>query len=395
MQYRKTGKKGENISILGLGCMRFPKIESNGKEYTDPEAAEKLVKHAYEKGINYFDAAPTYCEGKCEEILGNAVKHFRKRILLSSKIPLQEMKKSDDYRFWLENSLKKMQTDYLDYYLFWGINRKLFDEVLVPLNLLEEGQKAKEEGLIRNLSVSVHDSPENICYMLKQAEKYGAGFDSVLCQYNLLDRKNVAVLEYAKQHEIGTMVMGPVAGGRLAWPSSLGEKLGVMRQEDESEKLFSENETQLPTSEIALRYVMENQNVDCTLSGMSSLDMINENAALADKIGRGVLGFESRIQEAFEKLEKLSRLYCTGCNYCQPCPEGIQISKILYLVNCDRIYGLHTYARQEFAKYCKKNGIPSEKCIKCGKCEKRCPQSLQIRGELEAACHRLDGNWEG
>lgn len=145
MQYHKLGKTGDHVSILGMGCMRLPKKE-NG---VDIELAEQLLVHAYEKGINYFDCAPAYCDRKCEQIVGKAVRPFRKEVMLSSKIPLQEVKKSNDYRYWLERSLTEMQTDYLDNYLFWGISRELFENVIVPLDLLKEGQKAKEEGLIR------------------------------------------------------------------------------------------------------------------------------------------------------------------------------------------------------------------------------------------------------
>lgn len=355
--------------------MRFPKVICDGKEQVDAGKAEELILHAREKGINYFDCAPAYCDQKCEQIVGNAVKSFRKDIMLSSKIPLQEVKKAGDYRYWLENSLKTMQVDYLDNYLFWGISRELFEKVILPLDLLKEGQKAKEEGLIRRMSLSVHDTPENICYMLELAETYGIGFDTLLCQYNLLDQKNAKVLAFAKERGIGTMVMGPVAGGRLAWPSTLGQKLGKMGN--------------VPTSELALRYVMVNKNVDCTLSGMSSEVMIDENATLADEIGHSYQGFEDEISDAVKKLKELSQLYCTGCGYCQPCPANIEIAQILYLVNCNRIYGLHEYARKEFEKYREKNGIPSEVCMKCGKCENKCPQSLKIREELEAACKML------
>ena len=367
MQYHKLGKTGDHVSILGMGCMRLPKKE-NG---VDIELAEQLLVHAYEKGINYFDCAPAYCDRKCEQIVGKAVKPFRKEVMLSSKIPLQEVKKSNDYRYWLERSLTEMQTDYLDNYLFWGISRELFENVIVPLDLLKEGQKAKEEGLIRRMSVSVHDSPENICSILEQAEAYGIGFDAVLCQYNLLDRKNAEVLVFARERGIGTMVMGPVAGGRLAWPSALGQKLG------ESEMV--------PTSELALRYVMENQNVDCTLSGMSSLKMIDDNAALADEISCNKSVSAKRINEAAKRLAELSELYCTGCGYCQPCPAKIEIPKILYLVNCFRVYGLHTFAKKEFEKYCEKYSVPSDACMNCGKCEKKCPQGLEIQKEIETA----------
>lgn len=367
MQYHKFGKTGDYVSILGMGCMRLPKRE-NG---VDIELAEQLLVHAYEKGINYFDCAPTYCNMKCEQIVGKVVKPFRKEVMLSSKIPLQEVKKVSDYRYWLERSLTEMQTDYLDNYLFWGINRELFENVIVPLDLLKEGQKAKEEGLIRRMSVSVHDSPENICYILERAEVQGIGYDTVLCQYNLLDRKNAEVLAFARERGIGTMVMGPVAGGRLAWPSALGQKLG-------------ESET-IPTSELALRYVMENQNVDCTLSGMSSLKMIDDNVALADEISCNKSVSEKSINEAAKRLTELSDLYCTGCGYCQPCPAKIEIPKILYLMNCCRVYGLHTFAKKEFEKYCEKYSVPSDVCMNCGKCEKKCPQGLEIRKELETA----------
>ena len=186
----------------------------------------------------------------------------------------------------------------------------VYDDVLLKNNLLEEAAKAKEEGLIRHISFSFHDSPEVIKYIIDTSEAHGVKMESMLCQYNLLDRSNEEMLAYAHEKGLGTVAMGPVGGGRLAYPTELSQKLG------------SGN---LNTYELALRFVLGNPGVCCALSGMQTIDMVEQNAVVASLENPMSEEEWRRVGESLENLKKFSELYCTGCGYCQPCPKGVDI----------------------------------------------------------------------
>ena len=221
MNYRQFGNTGENISALGFGCMRFPEYEKDGKKYVDTDKVDEMLAKAYERGVNYFDTAPYYCNGGSEAALGHGVKQFRDKILLSTKFPTEVAKKPGDYRRQLETSLEKMGTDHIDFYHFWGIDKEIYDGIILKQNLLEDARKAKEEGLIRHISFSFHDDPSVIKYIIDTSEERGVPMESMLCQYNLLDRSNEEMMAYARSKGLGTVAMGPVGGGRLAAPTEL------------------------------------------------------------------------------------------------------------------------------------------------------------------------------
>jgi len=225
------------------------------------------VAEAYRQGVNYFDTAPKYCNCNSEEAVGRAVKGFRDKVLLSTKIPLDVCKKPGDYRRALEHSLDKLGTDHLDFYHFWGINRKEFDQTIMAQDLLADAAKAKEEGLIRHISFSFHDEPLAIKYIIEESKKRGIPMESMLVQYNLLDRTNEEMLHYAASNGVGTVAMGPVGGGRLAAPTELYAKLTGKKS--------------IATYELAFKFVLGNPDLNCALSGMQTLDMVKQNAKLA------------------------------------------------------------------------------------------------------------------
>ena len=369
MNYREFGKTGEKISALGFGCMRFPELEKEGKKIVDLDKTDEMLRAAYEQGVNYFDTAPYYCSSNSEAALGHGVKDFRDRILLSSKFPAEVAKKPGDYRRQLETTLTRLGTDYLDFYHFWGINRDCFDNVIMAQNLLNDAQKAKEEVLIRHISFSFHDEPSVIKYIIDSAKDYGVPMESMLVQYNLLDRSNEEMLTYAQSQGLGTVAMGPVGGGRLAAPTELYAKLTGGKS--------------VPTYELAFKFVLGNPDLNCALSGMENLDMVMKNTALAS----GSTSFSKeeweKLGNAMEQLKKFSELYCTGCKYCQPCPSGIEIPKIFNMFTYHNVYGLTEHAQKMFDEYVEKGGKLRESCINCGYCERKCPQHLQIRQELD------------
>ena len=369
MNYRVFGKTGEKISTLGFGCMRLPEYEKDGAWFIDDEKAIPMLLHAYENGVNYFDTAPYYCNSNSEITLGKAFKNIREKVMLSTKISLGDCKKTEDYHKNLERSLKKMDTSYLDFYHFWGINKQAFDDVILGLDLLNEAKKAKEEGLIRHISFSFHDDAKSIKYIIDTAEEKGVPMESMLCQYNILDRSNEEMIAYAASKGVGTVAMGPVGGGRLAAPSDLYTKLT--------------GKPSIATYELAFKFVLGNQNLNCALSGMQDIDMVNKNLKIGDS--DTVLNEEEfkQLGASMEQLAKFNELYCTGCSYCQPCPSGINIPRIFNMYTFHNVYGLSDHAKWEFKNYVNENGKTAKDCKDCGLCEKKCPQKLKIRDELK------------
>lgn len=365
MLYRDFGQTGQKISSLGFGCMRLPEIERDGKWTIDEEKAIPMLRQAHAAGVTYFDTAPYYCHANSEIAVGKAFHDRRGEVMLSTKLPLDAVKQTSDYRRLLLESLKKMDTPYIDYYHFWGMSRQSFDEVVLKYGLLQEALKAKQEGLIRHISFSFHDDPSAIAYIIDTAEAQGVPMETMLLQYNLLDRKNEAMIAYAASKGLGVVVMGPVGGGRLAAPTDLYTKLT--------------GKPAIATYELAFKFVLGNPNVSCALSGMQTAEMVEQNLRVASDPALLSEQEWEQLGQSLEQLHKFSELYCTGCAYCQPCPAGIDIPKIFGFYTYHNVYGLTGYAKDEMRKYAEKDGKTFSACKDCGLCERKCPQKLQIR----------------
>lgn len=375
MNYRDFGKTGEKISALGFGCMRFPEYSEGENHFVDQDKVDEMIAHAYENGVNYFDTAPYYCHKNSEAALGHAVKGFRDKILISTKCPLGEGMTADGYREKLEQSLKKLDMPYIDFYHFWGISKDEFDNIIIPGGLLEAAAKAKEEGLIRHISFSFHDDPSAIKYIIDSSEERGVKMESILCQYNLLDRSNEEMIKYAHEKGLGTIAMGPVGGGRLAAPTDLYAKLT--------------GKPSIATYELAFKFCLGNPNLNCALSGMQDLDMVNKNIRVASDEAAFSEAEWEQLGAAMEEVKKFSELYCTGCKYCQPCPAEIDIPRIFEMWTYYNVYGLKDHAKHMMKKYVEKDGKTFADCKQCGLCEKKCPQHLAIREHLEKVCKIL------
>ncbi|MCG8499354.1 MAG: aldo/keto reductase [Firmicutes bacterium] len=372
MQYRDFGNTGIKISALGFGAMRLPEYEKDGKWYVNEDEAIGMMHGAFDLGVNYVDTAYVYCRGNSEVVVGKALKGYRDRVYVSTKMPTWRVKKQGDYRRFLEEQLQKLDAAYIDFYHFHALNQEKWENIVLKFDLLKEAVKAKDEGLIKHISFSFHDKPE----VLKRLIDVGL-FESLLCQYNLLDRSNEEAIAYAKEKGVGTVIMGPVGGGRLAAPSHIIEQ--------------SVGTDVKSTPEVALRFVLGNQNVDCALSGMSSMEMVQENARVASKEEPLSKEDWDKINAMLEETKRLSDLYCTGCDYCMPCPEGIKIPNVFQLMNYHRVYGLTEYAKNQFARLGenKETGQSPLACIECGVCEPKCPQNIQIRAQLKETLKEL------
>ncbi|MBN1925548.1 MAG: aldo/keto reductase, partial [Prolixibacteraceae bacterium] len=331
MIYREFGNTGVKISSLGFGCMRLPMTKVNGKDVVDEEKVGEMLHRAYELGVNYFDTAWFYNNGLSEAAVGKAIKTFRDEIIVSTKSPGHLLKKHGDYRRMLEEQLRRLDIDQIDFYHFHGIGYDNFMETDKKSGWIEDAHKAKSEGLIKHISFSFHDKPENMVRLIDLGM-----FETVLCQYNLVDRSNEEAMAYAREKGLGVVVMGPLGGGRVAGlPKEITEKFGIGVKSN---------------AELALRFVFANPNIDCALSGMEDIQMVDENAHVASQreplSPAEVLALEGVMKEN----EKLSELYCTGCSYCIPCPQEVNIPEIFKLMNYYKIYGIKDFARKGYAE---------------------------------------------
>ncbi|GHV38175.1 aldo/keto reductase [Spirochaetia bacterium] len=384
MQYVEFGKTGVKVSRLGMGCMRLPSYEEKGKTIFDVDKGIALVHRAIELGVNYFDTAPYYCDKQSEIILGKALAGGRRdKVWVSTKNPI-ENDSGDDYQKRLENSLKNLQTDHIDFYHFWGISLDTFlTKVKAKNGPFERAKKLKEQGLIRHISFSFHDrdAGEEEGNKLIEILKNGEGvLESVLCQYNLMDRNKESGIALAHQMGLGTVIMGPVGGGRLGAPSKVIQDLlpGKVKS----------------SADIALRFVFANPNVNIALSGVSTLAQLEENAAIAGNTGALSKEELDTIEAMMKENERLAGLYCTGCKYCMPCPKGINIPEVFTIMNYHRVYKLTDFAKKTYAEIGKVDWRKYEnasKCVECGACETKCPQSLPIREQLKET-HKVLGS---
>jgi len=377
MRYKQFGKTGLDVSRLGFGCMRFPSSQVGGKTVYDEEESIRMLRRAVELGVNYFDSAPGYCDTMSEVIVGKAFRGMREKVLISTKNPIENAS-GDDFEKRLEQSLSRLNMDYIDFYHFWGIGLEDYETMIdVPDGPLSRALRLRGEGVLRHLSFSFHDKPENMIEIIRCGDGV---FASVLCQYNLLDRANEASIAFAAEKGLGVVIMGPVGGGRLGTPSDVIR--GMVKKD-----IFS-------TAEMALRFVLANNNVDIALSGMHTIEQVEENASVAAI--EGVLTQEEleQIDRMLEENKRLAELYCTGCKYCMPCPQGVNIPHVFSLMNNHRIYGLSEYARKEYASLAvpldkrgnswdRDHGLDASYCIGCKECEGKCPQKLQIVKQLK------------
>ena len=364
MEYAVLGRTGLKVSRLGFGCMRLPM--KSGTE-VDRDKAIPLLRRAVELGVTYFDTAVGYCGGDSERVLGEAMEGLHDRVVLSTKNPHYD--KRDKAGWWrnLEDSLKLLRMDCIDVYNVHGLSYEGYESCFAgPDGLYQELAKARDQGLIRHICHSFHGSVES----LKKMVDTGL-FESVTCQYNLLDRSMEEGIAYAAEHGRGVVIMGPVGGGRLGYPSEkAAELVGQVKS----------------TPELALRFVVSNPHVTLALSGMSDMRMLEENVATVSRAGKLSADDHARIADAIQERKQLLGLYCTGCGYCMPCPEGVDIPANFEILNLERVFGLTEHARSRYAAL----GGKAALCRLCGKCVEPCPQRLDIPARLAEAVAHLD-----
>jgi hypothetical protein len=370
MQYRVLGKTGLKVSVLGFGGMRFKMVG----DHLDEELAISALHRAMDLGVNYFDSAVGYCGSESEAVIGKALKGRREGKVVSTKYPTWNpyTKKADDCRRILEQSLSRLGVDFIDVYHMHSLDWGSAQEVLAKGGAMEGARQAKEEGLVKHLAFSFHDDAKRMIDTIDAAPD----FEVVTCQYNLLDRANEESMAYAHGKGLGVVVMGPVAGGRLGFPS------------EQILKLLPGGTKSSP--ELALRFVLSNQDVTVALSGMNTVEMVEENVATASREEPFSADERERVLGMLEENRRLADLYCTGCGYCMPCPNGVNIPECFRLMNLHRVYGLTEAARKRYGWFGEEGNLNAGACVECGQCEPKCPQKIPIIGQLKET-HRALG----
>ena len=358
MLYRRFGNTPYNVSRLGFGAMRLPVLPDGNVDF---DKAVEIMRYAIENGVNFIDSHHFYHNGQSEEAIGRAIKGFpREKLILQTKIGMYN--NYTDKQCWelLENALKKLNTDYIDFYLTHSLNWDTYTKY--NRQFMQFTQKALDQKLIRYRGFSVHDNVENMKKIIQTGQ-----FQAMTVQYNLLYRDSEQAIELAHQKGMGVVVMGPVGGGTFGYP---GEEL-----------LSWAGLKQNSTASIAIRFVLSNSNVDIALSGMNTLDQVIDNINTVSNFTPLDKEDIKKLDEIFESRKKLLNLYCTGCRYCMPCPNNVNIPSNFHWYNVANVYGVRKRAEEKY--FSMKPEERASSCIACGKCVEKCPQKIQIPEKLK------------
>ena len=374
MLYRKD-KYGNDISMLGYGCMRFTKKGGS----IDLDKAEKEVMKAYEMGVNYYDTAYLYPGN--EVALGKilARNNLREKIKIATKLPQYNVKNAPAIDKYFDEELSRLQTDYIDYYLMHMMTDFSNWNNLVNLGIKDWIDKKKKSGAIRNIGFSFHGNTDMFIKILNAYD-----WDFCQIQYNYLDevsQAGVKGLKAAAEKGIPVIIMEPLRGGKL-----------VNMLPANAKKAMKESGRNWSPAEWGLRWLWNQPEVTCVLSGMNSLEMVEENCRIASEAEAGHFteaDFQTidRVRDAINETIKVG---CTGCRYCMPCPKGVDIPGIFRSYNTMYSETKHS-GRFEYAQTVALTKEPTfaTQCVKCGKCEQHCPQSIPIREKLVEADKHL------
>ncbi len=372
MEKRKMENLGIETSLLGFGCMRFP-VTAEGK--IDEPEAERMLDKAIAAGVNYIDTAYPYHNGDSEPFVGRVLKKYdRNSFYLATKLPCWKVEEPGDTEKIFEEQLARLQTNHIDFYLMHALSGDSFRK-MVQMGVVERLERLKAEGKIKYLGFSFHDGYEAFEEILNYRD-----WDFCQLQLNYMDTESQAGLKgyrLTQEKNVPLVVMEPVKGGSLAAFA------------DDITGKFRELDPEASTASFALRWVGSLSNVKVILSGMSTMGQLEDNLrtfasfrplsqAEADTIDGIVALINSRVQNG-----------CTACRYCMPCPAGVDIPGNFRVWNT-----YHMYQNYNMVKNSWENGLGEEKqaknCVKCGKCEKACPQKLHIREDLEKVQADMD-----
>ena len=370
MQYRND-KHGEKISMLGYGCMRFTKKGTG----IDLRKAEREILTAYKAGVNYFDTA--YIYPGSEDALGKILaKHnLRKKVNIATKLPQYLIRNREALDKYFNEELSRLQTDYVDYYLMHHLTDVAMWEKLKSVGILKWIEEKKASGQIRNIGFSYHGNTENFLTILNDYD-----WDFCQIQYNYMDEVSQAGakgLKAAAAKGIPVVIMEPLRGGKL-----------VNLLPPRAKRVIEKYGHGWSPAELAFRWLYNQPEVTCVLSGMNSVEMVKENCRVASEAEAGhFTKHDNKLIEVVKReIRAKEKVGCTGCRYCMPCPKGVDIPGTFHCYNTMYIEGKNA-GRFQYAQVVGLTKEPAfaSQCIECGKCEMHCPQGLPIREKLKEA----------
>ena len=376
MQYR-SDKYGNQLSVLGFGCMRFQRKQ--GK--IDMSLAEQQIMQAYRGGVNYYDTAYIYpgSEAAIGEIFEK--NSIREKIYIATKLPHYLIKSREGVEKIFQEELKRLRTDYVDYYLMHMLTDTAAWERMKELGVVQWLEEKKKSGQIRQIGFSYHGNSETFCALVDAYD-----WDFCQIQYNYMDEHSQAGrrgLNYAAAKEIPVIIMEPLRGGKL-----------VNQLPEAAKKCFAGHPAGYTPVQWALRWLWDQPEVTVVLSGMNSAQMVEDNIQTASDAQVGAFGPEEQemLQRVVKEINANMKVGCTGCGYCMPCPKGVDIPGTFAAYNRRYQDGWFTALREYFmCTTLRKNSAAASNCIGCGKCEKHCPQAIEIRKHLADAKKTLEG----
>ncbi len=384
MQYRQMPKSEEKLSVLGYGCMRLPTIGGNPARI-DKEKAMGQIRTAIDNGVNYIDTAWPYHLGHSEKFLGEYVLKdgYRDKVFLATKLPCFFIKKADQFEEIFQKQLEKLQTDHIDYYLMHALNYNTWSK-MVDLGIIDFMDRIKADGRARHIGFSFHSTLGDF---KKIVDEYDWEFAQV--QYNIIDENfqaGIKGIEYAYDKGLGIIVMEPLRGGSL-----------VTQIPKEIKAIYDKSGFNRTPANWALSFVYNNPKVTLLLSGMNDDEHIKENIEIASSVKPSSLS-EAEI-DVIRKVKdtylSLLQVGCTGCGYCVPCPAGIDIPGTFKDLNNYHMFkkGKAVMNHILYSGVMTRDGKPhwTSACIDCGACERKCPQSIEVRKEFKHVRKHLEG----
>lgn len=374
MQYRTFGRSDWQASVLGFGCMRLPTRDGvYGSDQIDEEKAARLIYTAIDGGVNYIDTAYTYHHGESERFLGRILQgDWRKKVHIASKLPAWKVETHEDFDRILADQLEKLQTERIDIYLLHSLNHDSFQKIY-DLGVLDWAERRLAEGRIGQLGFSFHDKYDVFKTIVDAYDRWS--FCQI--QYNYMNTNYQAGtrgLQYAHGRGMAVVIMEPLLGGKLA------------KMPAEALSLLQTSPVKRTPAEWALQWVWSQPEVNVVLSGMNGMEQVEQNLASAGRSRPGLLtpveqGLLAQVREIYEKLCPIP---CTGCNYCQPCPNKVRIPYIFELFNNGRMYDSLNESRYFYESFMAEDERASN-CVECRQCEAVCPQGIAITQWLAEA----------
>lgn len=382
MQYRTDPKSGNQISALGLGCMRFPGFQLG---HPDVKAAQRIIARAVERGVNYLDTAYIYpgsekCVGAAVEGLG-----LRDKLYFATKLPHGQCKVTSDFDRLFTEQLERLRTDHIDYYLMHNITAPAQWQRLRALGIEDWITAQKAAGRIRQIGFSYHGNAVDFPVVLDAYD-----WDFCQIQYNYANERfqaGTAGLKAAAARGMAVFIMEPLLGGRLAGKLP-GKGAQVLARADA--ELGRPART---PADWGLSWVWDHPQVTMLLSGMTSPEMIDQNADVAERALPGSLlpAERAAIRQVVDVFNQFNRVPCTACGYCMPCPQGIDIPSQFAAYNASYAHGMISGMMQYYVGSAVGTDKPNlaSRCVRCGACAPRCPQQIAIPDRLEEVRHRL------